>query len=60
MASSAIGGTYVLTNDGARQIADMVANNRTVDPGPNFESRYVESGSERLTALQNLLRAHRA
>jgi hypothetical protein len=60
MASSAIGGTYVLTGDGARQIAEMVDSNTTAAPSPEFESRYVESGSDRLTALQSLIRAHRA
>jgi hypothetical protein len=59
MSSAAIGGTYVLTEDGARQIADMVDTNSSASPSADFESRYVESGSDRLTALQNLVRAHR-
>ncbi|MFB2554619.1 hypothetical protein [Herbiconiux liangxiaofengii] len=59
MSSAAIGGTYVLTEDGARQIAEMLDSNDSVTFSPGFESRYVDSSSDRLTALQDLVRADR-
>jgi hypothetical protein len=60
MASAAIGGTYVLTSDGARQLAEMVDNDTVASLTPNFESRYVGSDMGRLSALQDLVRAHSA
>lgn len=60
MASEALGSAYVLSNDGARQLAEMVTNGSAPVASPGFSSRLRESGSAevRLTALENLVRAH--
>jgi hypothetical protein len=58
MSSAAIGGTYVLTGEGARQIADMVDSESSAAPSADFESRYVGSDAGRLSALQELVRDH--
>lgn len=58
MASAAIGGTYVLTSEGARQLAEMVDANSTASISPDFESKFVGADTGRLSALQDLVRAH--
>jgi hypothetical protein len=60
MASEALGSAYVLSGNGARQLMEMVAHASAPAASPGFSSRLVDAATvdERLTALQNLVRAH--
>lgn len=59
MASEALGSAYVLSGNGARQLAEMAASGSAPISSPGFSSRLRESGSahSRLSALEELVRA---
>jgi hypothetical protein len=60
MASEALGSAYVLTDAGARELAQMMAGTSAPVSTPGFTSRRREDGNaaERLSALEKLVRAH--
>lgn len=60
MASEALGSAYVLSDTGARQLADMAARGSAPLASPGFSSRLHESASaaRRLSDLERLVRAH--
>lgn len=62
MSTSALGSPYVLSDEGARQLADMMAQGSAPLASPGFTSRLRESSDaeSRLSSLQELVRAHEA
>lgn len=60
MASEALGSAYVLSEVGARQLAEMTTRGSAPVASPGFSSRLHESASadSRLTALERLVSAH--
>lgn len=60
MASEALGSAYVLSDAGARQLAEMAAAGSAPVASPGFTSRLRErsSADARLSALERLVRAH--
>lgn len=60
MASEALGSAYVLSEAGARQLAEMTVRGSAPVASPGFSSRLREfdSADSRLSALERLVRAH--
>lgn len=60
MASEALGSAYVLSEVGARQLAEMTTRGSAPVASPGFSSRLRESASadSRLSALERLVSAH--
>ncbi|GAA1697635.1 hypothetical protein GCM10009792_17040 [Microcella alkalica] len=58
MASEALGGSYVLTNEGAEQLAALAAESSAPVSSPGFASRSYDSLSvgTRLSVLESLVR----
>ncbi|WP_156888132.1 hypothetical protein [Microbacterium indicum] len=55
MATAALGGTYVLADEGARQLADMVESGHVAVTPRSTSYLRVKSAPERLSVLQSMV-----